>query len=87
MDKSEKKCMSLGKFEQKKKDFYHAFHTSLMILVLWVVYISGERYEKQAYGVFHLLRDPSYTLACIISSDLQLTREGKTTYTHSRTLV
>ena len=57
---------------------------ALLILVLWVVYISGERYEKQAYGFpFHLVRDPSYTLVCINPYGLQLVYLGKTCHTHT----
>ena len=58
---------------------------ALLILVLSVVYISGERYEKQAYGViFHLVRDSSYTLVCINLSGLQLVYLGKTSHTHTQ---
>ena len=53
--------------------------------MLWVVYISGECYEKQAYGVpFSLPSDPFFTHVCIIPFGLQLVYLGKTAHTRSR---
>ena len=58
---------------------------ALLILVLWVVYISREWYEKQAYGVpFYLVRDPLYTLVCLNPSGFKLVYFGKTYHTHTR---
>ena len=64
---------------------YYKLNKALLILLFWVVYISVEWYEKQAYRVLvSLARDQLFTHVCIIPSELQLVYLGKTSHTHMK---